>query len=613
MGGTNYSSDQASSASISQEQETQLDSKLSIGLSLYYSIYKEEELDPSQNKTLGDQVKERSNGYMNYHKDAVYEGDPISENVDDMVYRYVDCRKCEFNLDTLKVDDYYMMKKCLDRGLNDIYQLCIDYEDNLHSYDLHINIGGYDLIEDLVGITKYILTGVEPEKGVSDRKLKSHAKKNYAGKFQQLKTNGWRFRVTYTCIYSAIETFGDGQEAKKKQALKEEREHIMFVTLNGEKGAAGYHVNKALRESNGRLSLESVSSACHLLLGLGSLCVFWPPFAFACLAIDLSLHALECAGAFMDNDKQAAISHCKGAMLDIVFIIPYGRIGRFMKRGALKAEEKIAAHNVKVAEKGREKSTSMLDQVGKNEEEVALWSRAVEEKRIDVARRREESIRLEGETWTKEKGSSTLERKPADSPEMKRYEQSKADLKKAEADLAETEKTYSEVASRNQKENSLLLAKSDKYKADKYNVEAKQQASNEAHAKYTNYVKYSMEVNAKNTVKLETLLEDLKKEWHESRFASVRNNMYRMTSTNVTIAGTIDSGIALTKYDDRIVVTSEDFTFTDILKESATSFKDDVVNLKDKIVEGTRQSTKDRNESDSDEWYRRQYPPTLLD
>lgn len=86
-----------------------------------------------------------------------------------------------------------------------------------------------------------------------------------------------------------------------------------------------------------------------------------------------------------------------------------------------------------------------------------------------------------------------------------------------------------------------------------------------------------------------------------------------MTSTNVTIAGTIDSGIALTKYDDRIVVTSEDFTFTDILKESATSFKDDVVNLKDKIVEGTRQSTKDRNESDSDEWYRRQYPPTLLD
>lgn len=564
MGGTNYSSDNAASATISKEQETQQDSKLSIGLSLYYSIYNEEELDPSQNKTLGDQVKERSNGYMNFHKDAVYEGDPISENVDDMAYRYVDCRKCEFNLDTGEVEDYYMMKKCLDRGLNDVYQLCIDYEDNLHTYDLHINIGGYDLIEDLVGITKYILTGVEPSKGISNKKLKSHAKKNFAGKFQQLKTNGWRFKVTYTCIYSAFETFGDGQEAKKKQAQKEEREHIMFVTLNGQKGAAGYHVNKALRESNGRLSLESVSSACHLLLGLGSLCVFWPPFAFACLAIDLSMHAIECAGAFMDNDKQAAIEHCKGAMLDMVFIIPYGRIGRFMKRGALKAEEKIAAHNVKVAEKGRKEGTSALERVGQNEADVSKYHAEIKE----------------GEAQVKADRENYFKEHPNESEDEVIFS--------SEFKLSESEANYAKAVERSQKENPQLLAKADKYKADKYNVEVKQNALNEAQVKYTNYAKYSLEVNAKNTVKLETLLEDLKREWNESRFISIRNNAYRLANAGVTGKGVRDSSIALgesfAKYDDRIVVTSEDFTFTDILKESVTSIGEDIGNAVGKIA-----------------------------
>ena len=60
-----------------------------------------------------------------------------------------------------------------------------------YSYELKINIGGYDLIDDLVVITKYILTGIEPKTGIKDKKLRGHAKKNYADKFQQLKTNGW--------------------------------------------------------------------------------------------------------------------------------------------------------------------------------------------------------------------------------------------------------------------------------------------------------------------------------------------------------------------------------------------------------------------------------------
>ena len=572
----NYNSDGADSATIAQEQETQLDSRLNIGLSLYYSIYKEEEIDATQNKTLGDQIKERGNGYMNYHKDAKYEGEPKSENYDDMAYRYVDCRKCEFNLDTSKVDDYYMMKKCLDRGLNEIYQLCLNYEDNLHSYDLSINIGGYDLIEDLVGITKYILTGIEPLNGISDNHLKRHAYRNFSDKFQQLKNNGWNFKVIYTCVYSAYENFGDGEEAKKQQALKEERDHLMFVAITTEKGAAGAKANKAMRESKGSISMQSASTACHLLLGVGSLCFFWPPFAFACLAIDLSLHAVECAGAFMENDKQAAIDHCKGAMLDIVFIIPYDRIGRFMKRSALKAEEKIAAHNVKVAEKGREKSASMLDQVGKNEEEISRWSHAVEEKRIDVANKKATCINAEGETWYKQKGSTKLERKPSDSPEMERYRQAQADLEKAEADLAQTEKTYSEVAARNQRENSQLLAKTDKYKADKYNVEAKQKTSEEVQTKYTNYVNYSIEVEAKNTVKLETLLEDLKKEWNETRFISLRR-AYKTTGYITTVKGISDNIETLTKYDDRIVVSSDDFTFSEIVKEAATSIGEDIV------------------------------------
>lgn len=563
MGGANYSSDQASSAIIAQEQESQLDSRLTIGLSLYYSIYEEEELDVTQNITLGDQVREQGKGYMNYHGNEVYEGTPVTEDMADIAYRFVDCSGCEFNLDTCKVEDYHMMKKNLDSGLNSVYQLCLDYEDNIHTYDLHVNIGGYDLIEDLVGITKYILTGSEPKNGISDKKLKSHAKKNFKDKFQQLKSNGWRFKVTYTCLYSAFETFGDGKEAERQKALKNERDHLMFVAITTEKGAAGTRSNKAMRDSNGSISVESASTATHLLLGVGSLCIFFPPFAFACLALDLSIHAVECACAFMVNDKRAAVEHCKGAMLDIVFIIPFHRIGKVLKvgkAGILKAEEKIAAHNLKVAEKGREEGTSALERVKQNNADVSKYQAEVKEGKAQVEADRENYLN--------------------EHPNESKDEVENEVIFSSEFKLAESEANYAKAVERSQKENPKLLAKANKYKSEKYNVEAKEEAAGKAKENYTNYVEYGIEVEAKNVSKLGVLLKDIKNKWNTDEFSEIREAIKAMhengTGTVVTLKGIEENAINLIQHKDRMVASSADFTFIEIVQESAKSIGDDI-------------------------------------
>lgn len=577
MGGTNYSSDNASSATISKEQETQLDTKLSIGLSLYYSIYIEEELDPSQKETMGDQIKKYGNGYMNFHSNEIYEGTPVSENVSEMEYRYVDCSNCKFNIDTGKVDDYYMMKKCLDRGLNDVYNLCINYDDNSHTSELIINIGGYDLIEELVGITKYILTGTEPKKGISDKKLKSHAKKTFKDKFQQLKTNGWHFKVVYTCIYSASESFGDGEESKKQAELKNERSYYMMLALGSQKGSAANTYNKTFREGLDRALInQDFSTGLHLIFGMGSLCIFCPPFALICLAADLTLHIIECFDAISVGNKQAAVDHCKGAMLDIVFIIPYGRIGKFLKRGILKAE-------VNMAERASEKSTAAFKKID-NSSKVTGY-------KADI-KRNDARLKSDRENYVKEHSTGPEDRATIEAEARDEV------IFKSELDLMESQQKYSEAAG-----GSFM-----KYRNDQARLR-------DAKLNYNNYVTNSENV-AKNFIKLKELAESLKKEWNDNRFISIRS-LYNATNTGVTIKGNIDNSIALgeslARYDDRIVVTSEDFTFCEVLKESATSFKDDFVNLKDKIVDGTKQSTKEVNESEGDEWYRRQYPPTLLD
>ena len=560
-----YCSEGANCPAISDSKESQLNVPFRIGFSLYYSIYAEDDTDPTHNETLHDQLQEYGRGNMHHHKKLESEGVAVTQGMDEMIYRYVECNKCYFNLDTFKVDDYDTMKKKLDCGLNEIYQLCLDYTDNVHTFELNINLGGYDLISDLVGVTNYILSGKKPKRAIDDNQLLSHAKRKFKDKFEQLKTKGWTIIVRYSSISQAIEVFGDGERAIQKQRQKAEREQIAFLALVTQPGAAGAGPNKAMREAMGKTDVGSTSTAFHMLLGLGSLCWFWPPFAFTCLAIDLSTRVAECAIAFADGDRQAAVENCKGAMLDVFFIIPYERIGRFANvnahAGAMKLDMKLAERGLQTAEKGQAKSAELLGKAGYNEERLASFKGSIESQKAHIARQREKVSQLEN------------------TEKLADYEKAKADLRKAENDLSEMETQYAAALAQSQKENPALLAKAEKYKAGKYNVEDAQAKYDVAKANYTSFVENGVAAGTKNLTKLGTLLQDIREKWNADEFYGVRQTMkafHNADGTAVTLTGLNDGAVQLRRQGDRIVGESEDFTFCEVLEEAARSIGQDI-------------------------------------
>lgn len=575
-----YCSEGANCPAISDSKESQLSAPFRIGFSLYYSIYAEDDTDPTHNETLHDQLQEYGRGNMHHHKKLESEGVAVTQGMDEMIYRYVECNKCYFNLDTFKVDDYDTMKKKLDCGLNEIYQLCLDYTDNVHTFELNINLGGYDLISDLVGVTNYILSGKKPKRAIDDNQLLSHAKRKFKDKFEQLKTKGWTIIVRYSSISQAIEVFGDGERAIQKERQKAERAQIAFLALVTQPGAAGAGANKAMREAMGKVNVGSTSTAFHMLLGLGSLCWFWPPFAFTCLVIDLSTRAAECAIAFADGDRQAAVENCKGAMLDVFFIIPYERIGRFANvsahAGAMKVDMKLAERGLQTAEKGQAKNAELLGKAADNEQRVAHYETAIEQQKVYVAQQKEKVARLEMESWTKEVGSTELKR---DTAKLADYEAAKVDLAKAESELSVMESQYAVVLARSQKENPALLAQAEKYKAGKYNVEDAQAKYDVAKANYTSFVENGVAAGTKNLTKLGTLLKDIREKWNADEFYGVRQTMkafHNADGTVVTLTGLKDGAVQLSRHGDRIVGESEDFTFCEILEESARSIGQDI-------------------------------------
>ncbi len=513
MGGANYSSDQASSATIAQEQESQLDSKLSIGLSLFYSIYKEEKLDPSQNKTLGDQIKEQGSGNMSFHEEAVSDGMAFSPN-DGMNYIYVDCSGVKYDVDACRVDDFQRMKKNLLRGLAGIYAICLSdgsTNEGLNSYDLYINLGGYDLIEDLVNVTNYILTGKE-SKGRYYENLKRYAdEENFRGKFQQLKTNGWRFKV-YTCIYSASETFAEGDEnalkEQEKQRIKQENARIRAQVESGafkEYGSGGvsYSGGSALIQNS------TFSSVVHLLLGVGSLCVFFPPVALACSAADIAMHAIEGTVALNSNDDNGATAHFKDAAIGVFFIIPFGRIGKFWRTGRhLRAEMKTAKKTMKDIE--REGGHVGNESVVNNEKEIANIESAIKEKKLKI-----EKDKADIEQINKDQ-AYYAEISPKEATIHKNMNETRIREKELEISKNESEMRRLEA------ERDFVVSKRSEY--SKWQGQSHDYRENEIKydVAYTRYQSYSNEVKMKNRISLADLTEDLKKEWNETHFLSLK-------------------------------------------------------------------------------------------
>ena len=577
----NYCAEGANCTEFSNPLESQMSVPFRIGYSLYFSIYAEDETDPTHNETLHDQLREYGRGNMHHHKEIESEGEGVNEGMDEMVYRYVDCNKCDFNIDTFKVEDYSMMKKKLDHGLNELYEMCLDYTDDVHTFDLYVNLGGYDLISDLVGVTQYILSGKNPKRSIDDNRLLSHAKRKFSDKFQKLKAKGWTITVSHTSISSAFEVFGDGEKAIERQRKKAEREKIAFLALNTQMGAAGAGANKAMREAMSKVNVGDTSTAFHMLLGLGSLCLFWPPFAFTCLAIDLSMRAVECAIAFADRDRHAAVEHCKSGLIDIFFIIPYERLGRFAYAGALKADVKLAERGVQTAEKGQAKSTELLGKASENERKASAYKEAIEKQKDQIKRQQDEVKRLEGETWSKEKGSPTIKKKASDSEEVKKYEQAKIDLKKSEDELAVLEAHYAEAMARSQKENPKLIGEAEKFKAEKYNVEDANARLATSKANYTSFMENGVVAETQNLTKLGTLLKNVREKWNTDEFIAIRTTMkaaHNADGTVVTLAGIRDGAVQLSKSGDRLVGESEDFTFCEVVEEAAKSIGQDIKN-----------------------------------
>lgn len=628
----------AGDGSVGPLSESQ-DEPVKIGISVYYSLYEE---DIINQKPMGDMINESGAGDMNLHDEAITEGNPVSSYVDKMLYYYVDCSDCLFNIDQEKIDDPEGKQKCLQKGLTSILLACHEYGQS-GSCTIYLNIGGYDLTKDFIVITKQILTGEMPSEPIEDLELLGFALQNFSSQFNSLKFKGSSFQVMYTCYYKAFLAFGEGKASQKKEKEKTWGDYVLDAMTIPAPGAAG---TQSYLIAHGVIKPMGLSEGLHTLFGVGSLLFFLPGVAIACTALDLALHAVECGIAFKNHDRKGAIEHMKGATMDAFFLLPFAKIFKggqkllgYGEKAALYAGEKavaegetiyrgikfkLATRSERIATEGAAKQADLLN---------AASNRTIKMKHLESSSQffTEESAKLttkqekltgtiaeldgkiaasDSKIRTLEEYSKTVEIEEARVAVLQDIAAEKAtnaamrgQLGVAKTEFARNEKILGYLEEQQQviaREHSIanqeagtFLKEANKYNASKYNTAEAAARREAAEQQYILHKQFGFGVIKYNTdryIETSALVRTMKQIWQADKFAKFREGAVKYGGyakdtvgeiyTGYGVGSTINSaGFTYDETQNTVSVSNDDFTFIEILQEVPSSIGDDFVNI----------------------------------
>ena len=246
----------------------------------------------------------------------------------------------------------------LDRAATELYETLFAHFDGTSTKTVHINLCGYNLVSDLVYVLHYLCDGTGKNK-VSNSSLLRYATKRYEQAFGTFRNMGWTIKVDYCGVLEAYEVFAERIE---REQVEKNGKTVTVKSQNRPKK------NKVTRRQKSKISIAKLqkdffggskkSEKTHATLGIVSTVI--SPLS----AVDAVLHVFEGIDLLIDG-KPGAGAHFRDAALDVVFIIPFARIGKWgykahKMRKLKKAEEELAAANkaAEVASKKEEEEAA---------------------------------------------------------------------------------------------------------------------------------------------------------------------------------------------------------------------------------------------------------------
>lgn len=573
--------DGADSASISSLNEDQSQS-IKVNLKIYYSIYEEDEIFGEGKKAMGDQIAKNGLGEMQLHREADFDGAPFSTEYDKEYSTFIECNDLLFNIKNEKIEDDEGLRSHLDRTISFIINTCKDLV-TVSGCDLYVNIGGYDIISDLIGVTKYILSNELPKTKIDNEGLSKYALDKYKGKISQLKTDGCHIVVSYTATYKASGAFADAQRKIKEQEEEEKKykaEIARFDRMEKGFGGGSFMASKALLESG-----LSGPEALHVFLGLGSMAFWAPPFALICSVGDLVVSSIELGVALYNHDRKGATNAMKNVMIDGFFLIPFAKIGKFIRKGT---KCKLASHNeAKIHKSGKEKNSELVNKAKSNSDKIEELEKNASELESKASKLEKENIDLNKKAENAERKVADLEEKKLNhSPEHESMYDAYIKASKEEAS------SYRQTISKNESEKSSLLekAKKDRGEADSLREENNDifkqykdvynnmdTATNRKTEAYTQYKELGPLIRLPDVFPLEDLLKVLRDEWKADKFGWVHDFIHNRAGNVMTIKGSVetlkesDSQSSKNNRNKLDYYSDEDFSFTGLVSDAVAS------------------------------------------
>ena len=359
MGLNTVGGSEAATSSASESQK----SKRDIHVSVFLSIFEQNTLISYNDGYCPDEVK--NNGSCHFVHTRVKDEKGVAMSHKDQECIMVDCSSLDFNMETCGIENNSRVKKMLDRAATELYETLFAHVDGTGTKTAHINLCGYDLVSDLVYVLHYLCDGTCKNK-VANSSLLRYATKRYEQAFDTLRNMGWTIKVDYCGVLEAYEVFAERIE--REQVEKDGKTVTVKSRNKGPKMEIELLRNPATHVSITDIFLlflldRITSEKTHAALDVASTVV--SPLS----AVDAVIHVFE-GVELMIEGKPGAGAHFRDAALDVVFIIPFAKIGKwgykaYKMRKIKKAEEELAAAK-------RAAESSQVTQMGlRREVEVA--------------------------------------------------------------------------------------------------------------------------------------------------------------------------------------------------------------------------------------------------
>ena len=316
----------ADAVSICEQSESQQE-KDKLYVSVFFSILKKKDIqENNENKGY---IDVKNTGYSSFnHCQIVWsEGDAYSNNdqypqificCDDLLYDVLDGKVVNTEKQIVKINEAF----------NELDDFLYNQFDESHIYDVHINIGGFEILTDLILSMAYICNK-KFKKDIKNKKLLTKIKTRYKGCFDNYKNIGWSIKVDFACAFSAYEAYIENETRIQLNKRRAQAERDREILLNNNKNIFLFDPDEA-RAANwavtaATLDPETAKNLSHFALGL--LSVFMPLLSIA----DAAMYIWEGILAESKGDKEGAKSAAKNAALDVILILPVFKLFKIGK------------------------------------------------------------------------------------------------------------------------------------------------------------------------------------------------------------------------------------------------------------------------------------------